>query len=182
MLTNEKAEMLLKMPKWVVGKENGRDAALLSHCAVSLAPGQPSGPLNDLPLASKDGGQGFRLVVDRKRELKLTLHHLTSPGDGLLRVDYGGGGHKNPPHIPPENLGKVPKRLRAHIGRRISHGVAHIHYYVEGFPNLDWALPLSEDDFPVKVISGEDSVILGAVRAFGRLIALETQMHPAAPR
>ena len=175
MLTNEKAEELLKMPKWIVGEENGRGATrLLPRRGISLRPVPRE---ENLPMESEDGSRKFRLVVNREKALKLALHHETHSGDAkLLRVEYGGKEHRNPRNVPPE---KIPLRFHGHIGAVIARGEPHIHRYAEGFARLEWALPLSTDDFPVKSISGEDD-ILKAVRAFGDAIAVKTEIHPAA--
>ena len=169
MLTNEKAEELLKMPKWIVGEENGRGATrLLPRRGISLRPVPRE---ENLPMESEDGSRKFRLVVNREKALKLALHHETHSGDAkLLRVEYGGKAHRNPPNV------EIPPRFRGHSV--IARGEPHIHRYVEGFA-LRWALPLSADDFPVKSISGEDD-ILKAVRAFGDAIAMKTEIHPTA--
>lgn len=176
MLTNEEAEMLLKMPKWIVGGGNGRDAARLSHCGIFLSPA-PRKEKFRLVSASEYGSRKFRLVINREAALKLALHHETHSGEAkLLRVEYGGKEHRNPRNVPPE---KVPPRFRGHIRAVIARGEPHIHRHVEGFPPLKWALPLSADDFPVKSVSGEND-ILKAVRAFGDAIAMETEIRLAA--
>lgn len=169
MLANEEAEMLLKIPKWVVGG-NGRGVALLPRCEVSLSSRQ------NLYLSSKDGSRKFMLAVggSPKRALKLRLHHQTASPEntGLLRVEYNGGGHRNPPGIPEGKF--LPEKFFPHIGRVFARGEPHIHHYVAGFRDLPWAVPLRDDDFPVKGIRSENGM-WRAFRAFGAAIALMTE-------
>jgi hypothetical protein len=50
----------------------------------------------------------------------------------------------------------------------------HIHYYVEGYKTtLDWALPLTNDDFSVKNITASSDV-LDAFYRFNQIINLQT--------
>ena len=173
MLTNEKAEELLKMPKWVVG-ENGRGAMPLSHCGV------PALSLRwELALVSEDKSNEFVLNAQRtpKQALKLSLHHRSVSADaGLLRVDYGAG-HRNPP---PPNFSRedLPARFHPYINRRFARNEPHIHYYVNGFSPVDlpWALPLGDCEFPVKEIRAEGD-IWKAVLAFSSAIALKTNLR-----
>lgn len=84
--------------------------------------------------------------------LRISLHHQDNTTQhGLLRVDYGGG-HKNPEEI----IDSLPERFHSFAGVRLDNHGGHIHYVVDGYKPLAWAIPLEVDDFPVKTIAGRE--------------------------
>ena len=113
------------------------------------------------------------LLVDikesEKKSLKISLHHQdNSTQNGLLRVDYNGR-HFNPVEIT-EN---VPEVFRPFAGRWLDDYAGHIHYVVDGYKPLAWAIPLELDDFPVKELNGKEDYIQ-TLNAFFRKINLKT--------
>lgn len=105
-----------------------------------------------------------------KNQFKLTLYLLDSDTrTGLLRIDFNGQ-HKNPETI----TDKVPESLHAYAGMFFDYNQPHIHYYVEGYKTtLDWAMPLSDNDFPVKQITNSNDII-EAFFKFNQRINLKT--------
>ena len=60
-------------------------------------------------------------------------------------MDYNGI-HRNPATYNE----KTPLELRRYVGKWINE--SHIHYAVDGFSDLAWAIPLKDTDFPIKSI------------------------------
>jgi len=135
----------------------------------------PTIPVSDrLYLASKEEKDltfFIEITQSAKRLLKLTLHFQEDDANiGLLRVDFNGRHHN------PETANdKVPMMLKKHTGEWIEE--SHIHYFVEGYKPLAWAIPLNDDNsFAVK--SFNDIYDIGNVLGeFGRKINLQTQIR-----
>ncbi|MDP2173003.1 MAG: hypothetical protein Q8J62_04435 [Candidatus Cloacimonadaceae bacterium] len=103
-----------------------------------------------------------------KYRLKLTLHFQNTDGQlPLLRIDYSGT-YKNPEAA----NAFVPESFMQYKGQSFEADNPHIHYFVQG-QGLDWALPLSDDTFPVKQIRTNDEK-KNAILAIAKLINLET--------
>jgi hypothetical protein len=105
-----------------------------------------------------------------KKHIKLTLHFQEDETSiGLLRVDFNSR-HRNPVDI--NNY--VPAIFMPYAGQCIEG--SHIHYYIEGYKPLAWAIPLTEDDtFPIKHFSDE-SEIGNIISAFGNMVNLQTKI------
>ncbi|MDP3468877.1 MAG: hypothetical protein Q8S11_11120 [Daejeonella sp.] len=87
-----------------------------------------------------------------KKSLKISLHHQdNSTQNGLLRIDYNGR-HLNPVDI----IQTVPEIFRPFAGQWLDDYAGHIHYVVDGYKPLAWAIPLELDDFPVKEVNGRE--------------------------
>lgn len=108
-----------------------------------------------------------------KNQFKLSLYLLDNDTKiGLLRVDYNGQ-HKNPEII----NDKVPDFFHPYAGMFFDYQIHHIHYFVEGYKTtLDWALPLADDNFPVKNIAASKD-ILDAFYRFNDIINLKTKFN-----
>jgi len=106
-----------------------------------------------------------------KNRLRVSLHFQEKNGVlPLLRIDYGSS-HRNP-----ETANEhVPSKLRRFCGSTFEINTPHIHYYVQGYKNLSWALPLKEDDFSVKTINC-DSDVQNAIIEIATMINLETDL------
>ncbi len=91
---------------------------------------------------------------------------------GILRVDFNGQ-HENP-HTINDN---VPDFLKPYVGMFFNYNEHHIHYFVEGYrTSLDWAIPLNDDNFPVKKISNSNDII-EVFLGFNKLINLITEFQ-----
>lgn len=113
------------------------------------------------------------LMIDvkesEKKSLKISLHHQdNSTQNGLLRVDFYSR-HLNPANLIPT----VPEKFKPFAGLWLDNYNGHIHYVVDGYKPLAWAIPLDADDFPVKeLIKREDYI--NALKAFFDKINLKT--------
>jgi hypothetical protein len=117
----------------------------------------------------------FLYIVEQssKNLFKLSLYLMDADTRiGLLRVDYSGQ-HENHQTIS-EHL---PAEFHPYVGKFFNYNEHHIHYYVQGYRNgLDWALPISETEFPIKEIK-ENKDILAAFISFNSLINLRTKFN-----
>jgi len=119
-------------------------------------------------LASVDGEHIFILDVEQSKKnlLKITLYLME--GDtrtGLMRLDFSGQ-HQNPLTI----SSSVPAIFHPHIGRWFSYSDHHLHMYVEGYKTtLDWAIPLTDDSFSIKEITGQQDIINSFIEFCSRI-------------
>lgn len=130
-------------------------------------------PLNIRLLLSTPDDLDQNLIVDikesAKKSLKINLHHQeNSTQNGLLRVDYNGR-HQNPPEITPA----LPAVFHPFAGLWLDEYAGHIHYVVDGYKPLVWAIPLDEDDFPVKKLNSREDYT-DTLNAFFQKINLKT--------
>jgi len=164
MFSNNDANYLLSLDKKVFHNDTLTDKL----CLTQSFPFQHKFEL----IAPSDSDYTFLYDINQsaKNQFKLTLYLLDSDTRiGLLRIDFNGQ-HKNPEMI----TDKVHKFLHAYAGVFFDYNQPHIHYYVEGYKTtLDWAMPLSDDDFPVKQIT-KPSDITEAFYAFNKKINLST--------
>lgn len=99
-------------------------------------------------MAPDDFEQNFFIDLweSEKKALKVTLHHQDdNTQHGLLRIDYNGR-HKNPVEI----TDSLPEKFHPYAGKFLDEYAGHIHYVVDGYKALAWAIPLEFDDYPVK--------------------------------
>ncbi len=113
-----------------------------------------------------------------KNHLKLSLYLQDRDSTvGLLRVDFNGW-HKNPEEVNEF----VPQSCRPFAGQLLESN--HIHYYVQGYKPLAWAVPLDEDPFPIKDLK-DLSQFIPIFQAFGQRINLvstiSVQLQPTLP-
>lgn len=165
MLTQEQADYLIQLPKHII-----EDNQVLERKTYA-----PYFPIDDrIYLVSKEDNEfTFFLEVwqSRKNHFKLTLHCQEDEASiGLLRVDFNGR-HKNPE----EATDNVPNIFRPYAGQWLEN--SHIHYFIEGYKPLAWAIPLvSDNSFPVKEFAAV-SEFAGIFQAFNKKINLLTSMH-----
>jgi len=92
----------------------------------------------------------INIKESEKKSLKISLHHQdNSTQNGLLRIDYNSR-HLNPAEITPS----VPDVFIPYAGLWLDEYAGHIHYVVNGYKPLAWAIPLEADNFPVKELTG----------------------------
>lgn len=114
----------------------------------------------------------LRIWVSSKSRTKISLH--TQDGETnccLIRLDYNGAHHTNP------QLGNetLPDIFKPYIGKVISPD--HVHYHVEGYQSGAWAIPLDDDDFPVKhvTLDGYTRNVVDVLEHISKVIHLETK-------
>jgi len=164
MITQEQAEYLLKLPKYIIEGEN----------ILELKDYSPSFPIEErIYLISKDDdAYSFFIEIQqsRKNQIKLTLHFQEDDTNiGLLRVDYNGR-HKNPE----SGNSALPNIFKSYIGMWIEE--SHIHYFVEGYNPLIWAIPLNRDEtYPAKRFAGVND-FADVLKTFCNKINIETNL------
>lgn len=139
MLTNQEAKYLLDLEKNLLNPDQIVDLGNKS---------------NTLELVSyQDSDYLFRLDIttNRKIILKTSIHHMESKSFiGLIRIDFKGG-HHNPTEI----LHSLPEFLKPYVDKWFNPAKPHMHFYVEGYKPLAWAMPLADTDFPTKDITNQ---------------------------
>jgi hypothetical protein len=166
MFTNEEALYLIELPKKILHNES-----LLDDIKITQ-----KFPFNAKYLLGSETDKEFIFLMDVKQSakfsLKFDLHHPEDQTNiGLLRVDYFGK-HKNP-EVMNE---KVPLVFHNYVGKWFEYSEHHIHFYVEGYRELDWALPLIDDPFPIKNIENNTD-ISDAFLHFCKRINLVTKIN-----
>lgn len=162
-MTVELAEYLIGLDKYIV--ENGEilDTYLLDiqfpmSFRLTLS-------------ASDDLDQNLLINIkeSEKKSLKVSLHHQdNSTQNGILRIDYNGR-HLNPVEIIPI----LPETFRPFAGQWLDDYPGHIHYVVNGYKPLAWAIPLEFDTFPVKELNSREDYSR-TLNAFFQKINLRT--------
>ena len=141
-LTFEEALRLINLPKWVVDEEGNKIQRL------SLDQKFPMQTRLTL-LSDEDIVREYLVDVKQseKMGIRLNFQLMDSLNWGLARLDY------NNNHVNPEELtDKVPEIFHSHIGEFFNQK-SHLHYHVEGFNPLAWALPLEETAISQKTVS-----------------------------
>lgn len=161
-ITAEQANELLHMEKKIVIDDDLQDSY---H--VSL----PDNFFLRFPMQSLDGNNIFLMQISQSpyNNIRIDFHFQEHcQYIGLLRIDYNNV-HKNPKTINEH----VPSIARDYQGQYIKE--SHLHFYVEGYKPLAWAIPLQVSDFPVKSIQNSEN-LFSALEAFCSKINLTTKI------
>lgn len=161
MISNQVAEDLLKIPKYVISK-NARLSALNFNA--------PAVWNKKIWLEGDYDGDIYiflwNIYQSEKVRLQMNLHVQEDDSKiGIIRIDYNKG-HKNPEVL----LSSVPSKFHPYVGQKIE--THHVHYHVEGYETLAWALPIEVDGFPLKDIT--DSTIPSIIYSFANTINIST--------
>ena len=167
-MTNEQAQYLLNLPKKIV--ENNR---VFNSITINQA-----FPFNKRFELIAEGDDEFTFLWEIKQSTKntvrISLHYQENDSKtGLLRIDYNGG------HVNPEIISSmVPEKFHPFAGKVFSNDEHHIHYYVQGYKSLAWAIPLTVDKFAIKELTETDfnNTLAGAIQLFARTIHIETEI------
>lgn len=159
----ELAEYLIGLDKYIVYNGEMADTFFMDiHYPMSFR----------LTLSSPDDlDQTLLLDIkeSEKKSLKISLHHQdNNTQNGLLRVDFNGR-HLNPVDITPT----VPEIFHRFAGQWLDNYSGHIHYVVNGYKPLAWAIPLELDEFPVKALNGREDYTQ-TLTAFFQKVNLKT--------
>lgn len=160
MLTNQEAKYLLDLEKVLVNPSQTIDLKNKKN-RIELISHQDS-----------DYNFWVEITTNQKIILKTSIHHLESSSFiGLLRIDYRGGHHN------PENIEKtLPDYLKPYADKWFEPTEPHIHIYVEGYKALAWAMPLVDDEFPIKEII-QSSDLSDLIINFARRINLKSVIN-----
>jgi hypothetical protein len=116
----------------------------------------------------------YSIKQSKKYHLKLSLYLMVNDTRvGLIRIDYNGQ-HDNP--MLPEDQEIVPLEFRIYAGKHFHYNEPHIHYSIEDFKPMAWAIPLSDIKFSVDKIHTQVD-IGNAFLAFNKWISLHTQFQ-----
>lgn len=118
----------------------------------------------------------FLLEINQssKVNVKMTLHFMENNNKvPLSRIDYYGN-HVNPVEV----LSSVPEFLKDYAGKFFSQE-SHLHYHVDGYRPLAWAMPLSDTDFPIKNIGVKDinANFAKAIMEYANLVNIKTRIN-----
>jgi hypothetical protein len=145
---------LVKLPKWVVNEYGDIVDEMIMEQEF---------PMRKRLLLTNTEGVKHEFVLDVKQSekfgIRLNFQMMDDMNWGLARLDYNGN-HKNPDKLSED----VPEIFHSHVAELFV-GKAHLHYHVDGYPQLAWALPLNETDIATKDVT-EDYMIQGFVDAF----------------
>lgn len=168
-ISNEQAEYLLKLPKKIVVNNQ------LLH-KLTIDQEFPFNKRFEL-LSEKDDDFTFlfQIIQSKKNSIRLNFHCQENESKiGLLRVDYNSG-HRNPETI----TQLLPEKFHPFVGKDFTDKEHHIHYYINGYKPLAWAIPIINDDFQIKDIN-EDNDFNGTfadiILQFAKTINIETEI------
>ena len=155
----KEAQELVKLPKWVVDE----DGEIVEELTID----QEFPMRRRLNLANRDGVKR-EFVLDVKQSekfgIRLNFQMMDDMNWGLARLDYNSN-HKNPDTLTED----VPEMFHSHVAELFV-GKAHLHYHVDGYPQLAWALPLDETEIATKDVT-EDDMTQGFVDAFNSFVS-----------
>lgn len=168
-ITNEQAEYLLGIPKKVVVNDS-----LLNHYSIDQM-----FPLKlRLELVSPvDDDYTFLWEINQsdKNRIRISFHHQENDSKtGLIRIDYNSG------HTNPEAISEfVPAKFHPYAGKHFDSHEHHIHYHVQGYKTLSWAVPLKDDGFEIKELDDNPDLQLNIARIiqyFARIVNIQTEI------
>jgi hypothetical protein len=165
-MTNEQAQYLLDLPKKIV--ENNK---VLNSITINQA--FPFNKRFEL-IAESDDEFTFLWEIKQstKNTIRISLHYQENDSKtGLLRIDYNGG-HTNPEIV----SDTVPEKFHPFVGKIFSNDEHHVHYHVQGYKSLAWAIPLTVDGFEIKELIETDfnNRLASAIQLFAKTINIET--------
>lgn len=166
--TKEQADYFIKLPKKIVEKERILDVKTIKQgFPVKIRFELISEQEPDLPFL-------WQIEQSAKNIIRISLHmQEDEKKTGLLRLDYNSS-HTNPVFI----KDTVPKEFHKFAGMRLFGN--HIHYYVPGYKQLQWAIPLEFDNFPVKIIEENvkfSSTFIEIIDGFKNIINVQTELR-----
>lgn len=163
MMTEELADYLIGLDKYIV--ENGETVNnYLLNIQFPMSLRLTLSAPDDL-----DQNLLINIIESEKKALKISLHHQdNSTQNGILRIDFNGR-HLNPVEIIPT----LPDIFRPFAGQWLDDYSSHLHYVVNGYKPLAWAIPLEFDEFPVKELNAREDYSR-TLSAFFQRINLKT--------
>jgi 5-hydroxyisourate hydrolase-like protein (transthyretin family) len=168
-ITNEQAEYLLKLPKKIVQKDMLLDKLIIDQKF-------PFDARFEL-VSEKDDEFTFLWEIHQSKKncIRVSFHQQENDSKtGLLRVDYNSG-HKNP-EVATEH---VPEKFHPFVGKCFSIKEHHIHYHVQGYKSLVWAVPLSIDEFEIKELNDSTDfnvTFANIIKLFAKTVNIETDI------
>ncbi len=163
MISTKTADDLLMIPKYVISNNNREK---------SLNINAPSLWQLKIFLEGIYNGDSYlflwNIYQSAKIRIMMNLHVQEDDSKiGIIRIDYNKG-HKNPEVLKPS----VPAIFHPYVGQKID--THHVHYHVEGYETLAWALPIDDDEFPHKNVSND--LIPDIIVSFAQTINVRTPL------
>jgi len=165
MISNKLAEKLLKLPKHITHNHEKLDVITINQPTLWNFRYNLVGEL-------ENENYEFLWVVfqSKKNLLKMSLHVQENDTKiGILRIDFWSA------HTNPQSLNEsVPIKFHPYQGMYFALKDHHVHYHVEGYPTLAWAIPISDDTFAYKETSNKN--IPEILEEFAKVINIQTKL------
>lgn len=165
-ISNVQADYLMQLKKKVLQNDTALDQLTINqefplHLRFEL-------------VSAEDDDFSFlwEITQSAKNSIRISLHFQEDESKiGLFRVDYNSG-HRNPETA----NGTLPPKFIPYVGKWFSNEENHVHYHVEGYKSLAWAVPIEDSEIPTKEITGNDTNVqlVSAIQEFAKIINLET--------
>lgn len=168
-LTNEQAQYFLALPKKIVQGDK-----ILDRCIIDQA--MPFNQRYEL-VSEEDTDCTFlwKITQSGKVGIRVSLHYQDNDSKiGLMRIDYNGG-HRNPSTI----TDTLPAKFHPFVGKQFKNHEHHIHYHVEGYQSLVWAIPLVDDEFEIKELDDNPqfyATFARIIQLFAKTVNIETKL------
>ena len=165
-ISNEQADLLIHLKKKILLNDAVQDRITI----------QQTYPMNlRYELVSDDDDEFsflWEISQSSKNALRISLHFQEDDSKiGLFRVDYNSGHHN--PEVAKEDL---PDFFKPYVGKWFSNEESHVHYHVDGYRSLAWAVPIGVTNVQTKAITANDinSNFVNAIIGFAKMINIET--------
>lgn len=165
-ISNEQADILIHLKKKILLDDAVQDRIII----------QQNYPMNlRYELVSDDDDEFsflWEISQSSKNNLRISLHFQEDESKiGLLRVDYNSGHHN--PEVARDDL---PEPFKPYIGKWFSNEESHVHYHVDGYKSLAWAVPIEVTNVQTKEIKddGLNANFVNAVMEFAQMVNIET--------
>lgn len=163
-ISNEQAEYLIHLKKKVLQNDNVLDNLTINQ----------SFPFNlRFELVSDENNEFsflWEITQSTKNTIRISLHFQEDESKiGLVRVDYNSG-HQNPEKM----IESLPEKFIPYVGKCLSK--SHVHYHVDGYKTLAWAIPIEKSEMPIKEFTENDNnqKFASVIQEFAKIINLET--------
>lgn len=165
-ISNEQAVALLQLKKKIILNDEVKDR-------ISI---QQTCPMNLRYVLVSDDDDEFSFLWEisqsSKNNLRISLHFQEDDSKiGLLRVDYNSGHHN--PEVERDDL---PELFKPYIGKWFSNEESHVHYHVDGYKSLAWAVPIEATNVQTKEIKDDEinTNFVNAIMEFAKMANIET--------
>lgn len=165
-ISNEQAETLIHLKKKIFQDDKVIDNLVIDQIFPLR--------LRYELVSNEDGDFSFlwEITQSSKSAFRISLHFQEDESKiGLFRVDYNSG-HRNPETA----SDKLPQRFLPFVGKWFSNEESHVHYHVEGYKPLAWAVPIEDSEMTTKEIADTNTneKLSSAIQEFAKIINLET--------
>ena len=165
-ISNEQAVALLQLKKKIILNDEVKDRISIQQtCPMNLR----------YDLVSDDDDEFsflWEISQSSKNNLRISLHFQEDESKiGLLRVDYNSGHHN--PEVARDDL---PELFKPYIGKWFSNEESHVHYHVDGYKSLAWAVPIEVTNVQTKEIEDGEMLtnFVNAIMEFAQMVNIET--------